>query len=172
MSSWIFIPLFYLTFLLIVFVIAFFVKEDVNSKTRIKYDCFLKSIDDKKFSVLYNVKIAHTDWNELKGFRSLRNSANVYLFSDFIVVFRKSRFILNIEFNPIIIVNKIENVPYHLINEPTILILNELKIEPVVKGEIEIYTKSHEYKYLKTNILIKELTIDQVIQFKNNRLFD
>lgn len=171
MSSWVFIPLFYLTFLLCVFVISFIVKENVNSKTRIKYDSFLKSIEGENYSVLYNVKITHTDWKELKAYRSIRNSANFYLFKDFIVVFRRSRFILNIEFNPIVIVSKIENIPNHLIKEPTILILNELKIEPIVKGEIEIYTKSYKYKYLKTNILIKELTVDQVIQFNNNKLF-
>ena len=145
-------------FLFVFFTIGFIVLL-INNIIVLKNIAKLNLQISKLTKITYkDIKISHSITSGAKEYISIFNTADIYIFQDFIVILRVQNFILKYYFNPIIIsqnpVNTKEQFRHLSIFKPD-------KIFFYRGNEFKIDTNDPNYKNRKIKYQFKKLTDEQ-----------
>ena len=109
---------------------------------------------------LKNIKTSYLVENGLEFYPSINNTADIYLFDNFLAIFRRQNFIFKLHFRPTIISKDPKSIQ-KLLGFMKVDKFDKLVIKPICMGEIEIHLADQQYKHYKTTIILKGLTEDQ-----------
>ena len=110
-----------------------------------------------------DIRISYLVASGHKYYPSINNTADIYLFDDFLAIFRTQNFIIQVNLKPSFI-GKDPTITKELLgftcDKP-----DKTVFKTTTKGQIEIRLIDPKYQYYKTTITIKGLTDEQRKQF-------
>jgi hypothetical protein len=155
--------LFYGTFFPIFIVIGYIAMITQNKSFKIDNEKFLTQTAHLESIVLRDIdmwQIARhvSDMSEAKY---LGDTADIHLFDNFMVLFRKQTFVIDVNFNPVIITCDSDNLKKRY-SFGKIQELKKVLFRTTVKGELMITAKDNYYRNANTIITLKKLSSEQV----------
>jgi hypothetical protein len=156
----------YATFFISIFSMGFILALIQNNVFKTRLEKFMWQTENLENTVLKDLKIRQTAKN-IKGFGSeylyLGSLADINVFDNFIVLFRRQKFIINVNFNPIIIAKDAISIKkqytFGEIYKP-----QKVFFRTTVKGELTITLMDKQFKNREILINLKKLNSEQVEQ--------
>jgi hypothetical protein len=156
----------YATFFLSIFAVGLIVGFIQNNVFKTRLEKFMWQTELLENTVLKDLKIRQSAKN-IKGFGKeylyLGRAADIHVFDNFIVVFRRQHFILTVHFNPIIIAKDVISIKkqytFGEMYKP-----EKFFLRTTVKGELTITLADKQFKNREILINLKKLNSEQIEQ--------
>lgn len=152
-------------FIFIVLVGIYIFLTFYNKRSQAAIDKFIGQASGLKPTILKNIKLRYSETSELKTYIYPNNCCDLYLFDNFLAVFRRQDFVFKVYFAPILMSSDIastkNNFNYLHTFKPDRITFNQF-----IKGEVEIKLTDPKHKHFTTNIILKELTNEQISQLE------
>jgi hypothetical protein len=156
--------LFYGTFFLILIVVGYIAMITQNKLFKTYFEKFLVQTKHLECNVIRDIRMRQISRHVTgmgKEYLYLGDTADIYLFDNFMVLFRKQIFVVDLNFKPIIITCDTNNIgkqySFGDICEP-----KKFLFRTTVKGEIIITLTNKNYKNSDTIITLKKLSSEQI----------
>ncbi|MBK7888551.1 MAG: hypothetical protein IPJ86_15110 [Bacteroidetes bacterium] len=96
---------------------------------------------------------------------SINNSADIYLFDNFMILARRQNFIVQIDFKPTLI----SKDPIEIQQFLGLIDIDKIEkvSEAIEKGEFKIHLTALHFNYYKTVLTLKGLTVEQLQQLSH-----
>lgn len=157
------ILIFFATFIFVVLVTIYIFLTFYNKKTLAARDEFISQTGTLMPTVFQNVKLRYWTTNGARTVISPNNHCDLYLFDNYLAIFRRQDFIFKVFFAPVLLTSDLvttkNNFNYLDCFKPEKIHFNQL-----MNGQVDIKLKDPIYKHWKIDITFKELTSEQIKQ--------
>ncbi len=125
----------------------------------LKQTAHMTRVDLKNIHLTYHIS------NGPMMYPSINNSADIYLFDNFMILARRQNFILQIDFKPSVI----SKDPIEIQQFLDLIDIDKIEkvSEAIEKGEFKIHLTALHFNYYKTVVTLKGLTVEQLQQLSH-----
>lgn len=162
--------IFFGVFLFIVLVMLFIFLNFYNRKTKIAIDNFILQAGELKLEIFENIKLRYWITSGQRTQISINNLCDLYLFDNCLAIVRRQNFVFKVFFAPVIITSDISNSK-SVFNNIDIYKPNRVHFNQIVKGEIDIKIKDHNYEHRSIEITFKGLTGEQLTKLEKIKTY-
>ncbi len=136
-----------------------------NKRKRTVIDKFFGQASGLRPTVFQNIKLRYSETSGLKTYIYPNNCCDLYLFDNYLAIVRRQDFVFKVFFAPVLLTSDIATTK-NIFNYLDIYKPDQITVQQIVKGEIDIKLTDPTYKHYKTDITLKGLTIEQTTQLE------